>query len=75
MDTLLAAPGLFALLLGVVLLIISVVGGELEIKEFKIPKLRRNGRIIISITGIGMLAAGCLLSAGAIYFYHQAAQP
>ena len=67
METLLATPGLFALFLGVVLLIISVIGGELEIKEFKIPKLGKNSRIIISVTGLALIGGGCLLSAGGIY--------
>ena len=67
METLLATPGIFALLLGVVLLIVSVIGGELEIKEIKIPKLRKTSRIIISITGACLVGAGCLLSAGGVY--------
>ena len=74
MDTLLAAPGIFALLLGVVLLIISVIGGELEIKEIKIPKLRKTGRIIISIAGIFLVSSGCLLSAGGVYLSFIAKQ-
>ena len=72
MDTLLATPGIFILILGLVLLIISVVGGELEIKEFKIPKLRKTGRIIISVTGILLVSSGCLLSAGGMYLSYIA---
>jgi hypothetical protein len=67
METLLSAPGIFALLLGVVLLLISLVGGELEIKEIKIPKLQKTARIIISITGLFLVGGGCLLSAGGVY--------
>jgi hypothetical protein len=43
---------------GVLLVIASVFGGGLEIKELKIPKIRKGARILSAVVGIVFIAIG-----------------
>jgi hypothetical protein len=59
-------PSLVILVLGIFLLLIAIVGGGLEIKEIKIPKIERTPRVLTALLG-GMLMV-CGASVGAISF-------
>jgi hypothetical protein len=51
-------PGLIILLLGSFLLLASIVGGGLEIKEIKVPKIEKAPRILTGILGMMLMACG-----------------
>lgn len=59
-------PSLVILLLGIFLLLAAIVGGGLEIKEIKIPKIEKTPRILTAILGIMLMTCGA--SVGAISF-------
>ena len=59
-------PSLVILVLGIFLLLIAIVGGGLEIKEIKIPKIDRTPRVLTAMLGAMLMACGA--SVGAISF-------
>ena len=59
-------PSLVILLLGIFLLLAAIVGGGLEIKELKIPKIEKIPRILTAL--LGMMLMTCGASVGAISF-------
>jgi hypothetical protein len=53
-------PG-FLLMAGTAMILLSCVGGGLEIKELKLPELSRLSRSLIAVLGIIFLGASALL--------------
>jgi hypothetical protein len=51
-------PSLIILLLGSFLLLAAIVGGGLEIKEIKIPKIEKTPRILTALLGMLLMACG-----------------
>lgn len=59
MDTIFSyGPSLVILLLGSFLLLAAIVGGGLEIKEIKIPKIEKTPRILTAILGMMLMTCG-----------------
>lgn len=70
METILSySPGLIILLLGSFLLLAAIIGGGLEIKEIKIPKIEKTPRILTALMGIMLMACGGLV--GVVSFISQ----
>jgi hypothetical protein len=59
-------PSLVILVLGIFLLLVAIVGGGLEIKEIKIPKIERTPRVLTALLGGTLMICGA--SVGVISF-------
>ena len=59
-------PSLVILVLGIFLLLVAIVGGGLEIKEIKIPKIERTPRVLTALLGAMLMLCGA--SVGVISF-------
>lgn len=66
-------PGSVILLLGSFLLLAAIVGGGLEIKEIKVPKIEKTPRILTAILGIMLMTCGG--SVGFVSFMFQLPEP
>ena len=66
-------PSLVILVLGIFLLLVAIVGGGLEIKEIKIPKIERTPRVLTALLGGGLMICGA--SVGAISFMSSLLSP
>lgn len=51
-------PSLVILVLGIFLLLVAIVGGGLEIKEIKIPKIEKTPRILTALLGSMLMVCG-----------------
>lgn len=58
-----AMPALIILAMGVLLILVAIVGGGLEVKEFKIPKIEKTGRILTASLGTILMVAGFCIGA------------
>jgi hypothetical protein len=59
MDSIVSyGPSLVILLLGCFLLLAAIVGGGLEIKELKIPKIEKTPRLLTALLGLSLMACG-----------------
>lgn len=59
-------PSLVILVIGIFLLLVAIVGGGLEIKEIKIPKIERMPRILTALLGAMLMICGA--SVGVLSF-------
>jgi len=66
-------PSLIILLAGAFLLLAAIVGGGLEIKEIKIPKIEKMPRILTALLGIMLMSCGGM--AGMISFLTSVGSP
>ena len=62
METILSyGPSLIILLLGSFLLLAAIVGGGLEIKEIKIPRIEKTPRILTALLGMLLMVCGAFV--------------
>jgi hypothetical protein len=52
------APAMIILGVGVFLILVAIIGGGVEIKELKIPKIEKTGRILTGALGTLLMVAG-----------------
>jgi hypothetical protein len=67
MDKLLSyGPSFVILMIGIFLLLAAIVGGGLEIKEIKIPKIDKTPRVLTAFLGLALMTCGA--SVGMVTF-------
>jgi hypothetical protein len=73
MDVLLSfGPSFIMSMLGVLLLFAAIIGGGLEIKELKIPKIDKTPRILTALLGMGLVMCGGVVG---LVAFANSAQP